>query len=51
MSEREKSIIKQLSDTFQNLDRENQKYVLGIAEGMAMAKKKEDREADAVCAS
>lgn len=53
MSEREKSIIKQLSDTFPKLDRENQKYVLGIAEGMAMManKSEEGRKDNAVCVS
>lgn len=51
MNEKEKSLILRIAKAFPSLDRENQKYVLGIAEGMAMAKKKEDREADAVCAS
>lgn len=51
MSEKEKSIIKRLSDTFPKLDRENQKYVLGIAEGMAMMvnKAEEGKKENAAC--
>lgn len=53
MSDKEKSIITRLSDTFPKLDRENQKYVLGIAEGMAMmaSKPEEVRKDNAVCVS
>lgn len=48
MSEREKEIIKKLSETILNLDKENQNYILGVAEGMAIAKatKKEEREVE-----
>lgn len=51
MSEREEIIIKQISDTFPKLDRENQKYVLGIVEGMAMManKPEEGGKYNAVC--
>ena len=38
MSENEKDIIQKLSDALLNLDRENQNYILGVAEGMAIAK-------------
>lgn len=38
MSEKEKNIIRRLSDTIPKLDREKQNYVLGIAEGMVIAK-------------
>lgn len=48
MSEQEKKIIKKLSSTMPKLNREDQKYVLGVAEGMALAKehKKENEEND-----
>lgn len=36
MSDREKNILEKLSATIPKLDRENQKYILGIAEGMAL---------------
>lgn len=38
MSEKEKSIIRQLSDTVPKLDKEKQNYILGMAEGMAIVK-------------
>lgn len=38
MSEREKEIIKRLSDTVPKLDKDKQNYVLGVAEGMAMVR-------------
>lgn len=38
MSEKEKDIGRKLSENFSKLERENQKYILGIAEGMAMVK-------------
>lgn len=46
MSEKEKQIIKKLSSTVPKLDREKQNYILGVAEGMAIAKesKKEEKE-------
>ena len=40
MSEKEKDIIKKLSDVILNLDKENQNYILGVAEGMAIVKTK-----------
>lgn len=38
MSEKEKQIIKKLSRTLPKLDKEKQNYILGVAEGMAIAK-------------
>lgn len=38
MSEKEKEIIKKLSDTVPKLDKEKQNYILGVAEGMAIAR-------------
>lgn len=38
MSEKEKNIIRRLSDTVPKLDKEKQNYLLGVAEGMAIAK-------------
>ena len=38
MSEREKEIIQKLSDTVPKLDKEKQNYILGVAEGMAIAR-------------
>lgn len=38
MSEKEKSLIRKLSETVHKLDKENQKYILGVAEGMAIAR-------------
>lgn len=45
MSEKEKDIIRKLSSTVPKLEREDQKYVLGVAEGMVLAKEdKEEKE-------
>lgn len=38
MSEKEKQIIEKLSSTVPKLDKEKQNYILGVAEGMAIAK-------------
>lgn len=38
MSEAEKDIIRKLSDTMPKLDSDKQSYLLGVAEGMAIAK-------------
>lgn len=38
MSEKEKDIIRKLSDTVPKLDKEKQNYLLGVAEGMAIMK-------------
>ena len=38
MSEKEKDIIRKLSDTVPKLDKEKQNYILGVAEGMVIAK-------------
>lgn len=38
MSEKEKELIKKLSDTVPKLDKDKQNYILGVAEGMAMVR-------------
>lgn len=38
MSDKEKDIIKKLVDTIPKLDKDKQNYVLGVAEGMALAR-------------
>lgn len=38
MSEKEKEIIKKLSEKVPKLDKEKQSYVLGVIEGMALMK-------------
>lgn len=38
MSEREKDILKKLSETVPKLDKEKQNYILGVAEGIALAR-------------
>lgn len=38
MSDKEKNIIRRLSDTVPKLDKDKQNYILGVAEGMAIAK-------------
>lgn len=38
MSEKEKEIIKKLSTTVPKLDKDKQNYILGVAEGMAIAR-------------
>lgn len=38
MSEKEKEIIKKLSDTVPKLDKDKQNYILGVAEGMVIAR-------------
>ena len=42
MSEREKEIIQKLSDTVPKLDKEKQNYILGVAEGMVIARENSD---------
>lgn len=46
MSEKEREIIKKLSNTIPKLDKDKQSYILGVAEGMAMARQteKEDKQ-------
>ena len=47
MSEKGKDLIKKLSSTVPKLDKEKQNYILGVAEGMAIAKEdKEEKEAE-----
>lgn len=41
MSEKEKEIIKKLSHTVPKLDKDKQNYILGVAEGMAIARETE----------
>ena len=50
MSDREKEIARRISDTIPKLDKEKQNYILGVAEGMAIAKdsQKESGRSDAV---
>lgn len=43
MSEKEKETIKKLSSTVRKLDKDKQSYILGVAEGMAIARE-EDKE-------
>lgn len=44
MSEREKEIMEKLSDTVPKLDKDKQNYLLGVAEGMAIAREDEEKE-------
>ena len=41
MSEKEKEIIKKLSSTLSQLSKDKQNYILGVAEGMAIARESE----------
>ena len=47
MSEQEKEIIRKLSDTIPKLDDNKKNYILGVAEGMAIAR--ETRNEESVC--
>lgn len=38
MSNKEKNIIRRLSNTVPKLDKDKQNYILGVAEGMALMK-------------
>ena len=44
MSEKEKEIIKKISKTIPKLERDKQNYILGVAEGMAIARETEEKE-------
>lgn len=44
MSEKEKSIMEKLSSNIKKLDKEKQNYVLGVVEGMAIARESESKE-------
>lgn len=46
MSEQEKEIIRKLSDTIPKLDDNKKNYILGVAEGMAIAKEAERSKKD-----
>lgn len=46
MSEKEKEIIKKLSDTIPKLDDSKKNYILGVAEGMAIAREAERSKKD-----
>lgn len=37
MSEKEKDVIRRIAETVPKLDKEKQSYILGVAEGMAIA--------------
>lgn len=50
MSEREKEIVKKLSDTLPKLDKDKQNYILGVAEGMAIARETEFQERNKIVA-
>lgn len=41
MSEKEKEVIKKLSDTLPKLGDSEKNYILGVAEGMAMVRESE----------
>lgn len=41
MSEKEKQIIEKLSETVPKLNKEKQNYILGVAEGMVIAREQE----------
>lgn len=47
MSEKEKEIIKKLYDTVPKLDKDKQNYILGVAEGMVIAR--EGQENKEIC--
>lgn len=50
MSDKEKTIIRRLSNTVPKLDNDKQNYILGVAEGMVIAKEQpQEEESDAVC--
>jgi hypothetical protein len=44
MSEKEKEIVKKLSDTIAKLDDNKKNYILGVADGMAIARESERDE-------
>lgn len=44
MSEKEKEIMQQISDKFPKLDKTDQSYVLGVIEGMALAKGQQEAQ-------
>lgn len=44
MSEKEKEIIKNMSDIIPKLDTAKQNYILGMAEGMAIAKQLSEKQ-------
>lgn len=46
MSDKEKSIIRRLSDSVQLLDREKQNYILGVTEGMVIARNGHTKSVD-----
>lgn len=42
MSEKEKDVLTKLMDTVPKLDKEKQSYILGVAEGMVIAKESKE---------
>lgn len=43
MSEREKDIIKRISENIRGLPDEKKEYLLGVSDGMAMMEKEDDK--------
>lgn len=43
MSEKEKEILTRMADAMPKLDKAEQHYILGVAEGMAIAKDEDDK--------
>jgi hypothetical protein len=48
MSEKEKEILQRLSENLPKLDKQDQHYILGVAEGMAMAKEDKPESATSI---
>ena len=48
MVEREKDILRQISETLPKLDKDKQSYILGVAEGMAIIRESEKRKEEAI---
>lgn len=44
MSDKEKELIEKLSNTVPKLDKDKQNYILGVAEGMAIAREHDKEE-------
>lgn len=44
MSEKEKNLLEKLSDAIPKLDDNKKNYILGVAEGMAIARESEKEE-------
>lgn len=46
MNEKEKEILIKLADTVPKLDKDKQNYILGVAEGLAIARHGNDKKGD-----